>query len=95
MSEDEREPLVDLIISMAKHLNLNVVAEGVETMEQFNYLLNSDCDAMQGYLISKPILFETIINNCRCLNKKDLHCDLQSEYYSLIKQIFNRKRAIS
>ncbi|WP_404427088.1 bifunctional diguanylate cyclase/phosphodiesterase [Ureibacillus chungkukjangi] len=92
MSEDEHEPLVDLIISMAKHLNLNVVAEGVETMEQFNYLLNSDCDAMQGYLISKPISFETIINNCRCLNKKDLHCDLQSEYYSLIKQIFNRKK---
>ena len=89
MSENEHEPLVDLIISMAKHLKLNVVAEGVETMEQFNYLLNSECDAVQGYLISRPSSYETIIKNCKCLNKKNLHCDLQSEYYSLIKQIFN------
>lgn len=89
MSENEHEPLVDLIISMAKHLKLNVVAEGVETMEQFNYLLNSECDAVQGYLISRPSSFETIINNCRCLEKEELSCDTQSKYYSMIKQIFN------
>ena len=89
MSEHEHEPLVDLIISMAKHLALNVVAEGVETMEQFNYLVNSECDAVQGYLISKPCSYETIMGNCSSLVKKDLQCDKQSEYYSLIKQIFN------
>ncbi|MFC7687924.1 putative bifunctional diguanylate cyclase/phosphodiesterase [Ureibacillus sp. GCM10028918] len=89
MSEDEHEPLVDLIISMAKHLKLNVVAEGVETMEQFNYLVNSECDAVQGYLISKPSSYETIIKNSKGLKKYDFYCQTQSEYYCLIKQIFN------
>ncbi|HWK24659.1 MAG TPA: bifunctional diguanylate cyclase/phosphodiesterase [Ureibacillus sp.] len=89
MNEHEHEPLVDLIISMAKHLKLNVVAEGVETMEQFNYLLNSECDAVQGYLISKPSSFETIMNNCKKWGNDDISCATQSEYYSLIKQIFN------
>ena len=89
MSENEHEPLVDLIISMAKHLNLNVVAEGVETMEQFNYLVNSECDAVQGYLISRPNNFERIIDNCKRLEKNTLQCETQSGYYRLIKQIFN------
>ncbi|MDN4492951.1 putative bifunctional diguanylate cyclase/phosphodiesterase [Ureibacillus aquaedulcis] len=89
ITENEHEPLVDLIISMAKHLKLNVVAEGVETMEQFNYLLNSECDAIQGYLISKPSSFETIMKNSKCLKANNLCYETQLEYYSLIKQIFN------
>jgi len=89
MNENGHEPLVDLIISMAKHLQLNVVAEGVETMEQFNYLVNSECDAVQGYLISRPSSYETIMKNCSGIGKEDVHCDTQSEYYSFIKRIFN------
>lgn len=89
MSENKREPLVDMMISMAKHLALHVVAEGVETMEQFNYLVNSECDAVQGFLISKPISYETVIANCKSINDKDIRCRTQSEYYTLIKQIFN------
>ncbi|HEX6084197.1 MAG TPA: EAL domain-containing protein [Thermoanaerobaculia bacterium] len=44
-----------LIISMAHHLNLSVVAEGVETEEQMRLLRSQQCDIMQGYLISKPL----------------------------------------
>ncbi|RHW36756.1 bifunctional diguanylate cyclase/phosphodiesterase [Lysinibacillus yapensis] len=88
MKDDEHEPLVDLIISMAKHLKLNVVAEGVETIEQFNYLLNRECDAIQGYLISKPSSFEKVLHNCK--NKVNSLCyKTQSEYYGYIKQLFN------
>jgi len=43
------------IISMCRGLDLAVVAEGVETQEQFNFLLGLRCDECQGYLISRPL----------------------------------------
>ncbi len=43
------------IISMAKSLNLKVIAEGVETERQIDFLKARDCDVMQGYYFSKPV----------------------------------------
>jgi EAL domain-containing protein (putative c-di-GMP-specific phosphodiesterase class I) len=42
------------IIAMAHSLRLSVVAEGVETAEQQDFLLEHDCDEIQGYYFSKP-----------------------------------------
>lgn len=50
--------IVRLILSMAKHLGLRVVAEGVETQEQAAYLTENSCDCMQGFLFSKPASFQ-------------------------------------
>ena len=47
--------LVDSIIAMAHKLNLRVVAEGVETMEQRDVLVQLGCDAAQGFLFSRPL----------------------------------------
>lgn len=47
--------IVQSILSMAKHLGLRVVAEGVETQAQADFLIESDCDALQGYLYSRPV----------------------------------------
>lgn len=47
--------IVRTIIAMAKALNLNVIAEGVETEEQRQLLLRNDCHTYQGYLFSKPV----------------------------------------
>ncbi len=47
--------LVSTIISLAHSLRLKVVAEGVETESQANTLRLLRCDAMQGYLVSKPV----------------------------------------
>jgi diguanylate cyclase (GGDEF)-like protein/PAS domain S-box-containing protein len=44
------------LISLAHGLNMKVVAEGVETFEQFYSLRKHECDQIQGYLFSKPIL---------------------------------------
>ena len=53
--EDEKDTaLVNTILSMAQHLQLKVVAEGVEHLHQLKYLAEHDCDKAQGYLISKP-----------------------------------------
>ncbi|MCG8039292.1 MAG: EAL domain-containing protein, partial [Candidatus Thiodiazotropha taylori] len=47
--------LVNATIAMAHGLGITVVAEGVETEEQLNYLQQQGCDMAQGYLFSKPI----------------------------------------
>ena len=49
------------IIAMAHSLRLKVVAEGVETPAQFDFLLERGCDAMQGYFYSKPLPAEEIL----------------------------------
>ncbi|MGH6918483.1 MAG: EAL domain-containing protein, partial [Geminicoccaceae bacterium] len=46
------------IIELAHGLGLTVVAEGVETPEQLEFLRGSACDAVQGYLICRPLCAE-------------------------------------
>jgi len=53
-SHEETQLITADIISMSHKLGLNVVAEGVETNEQNDYLKRHACDIIQGYLISKP-----------------------------------------
>ena len=49
------QQMVNIILTMAKTFGLKVVAEGVETVEQYRFLAQSDCDILQGYLYSKPL----------------------------------------
>lgn len=51
----EDAAIVKSIITLAHSLKLSVVAEGVETQEQFDYLSAHDCDEIQGYLFSPPV----------------------------------------
>lgn len=51
----DHQVLVDAIIAMAHSLNLSVVAEGVETSQQFNYLKQRQVAQIQGYLFSPPV----------------------------------------
>jgi diguanylate cyclase (GGDEF)-like protein len=54
-------PVVLAIISIAKGLNLKLVAEGVETSAQASYLEKSGCNTMQGYLYHKPLPQHTVL----------------------------------
>jgi EAL domain-containing protein (putative c-di-GMP-specific phosphodiesterase class I) len=50
--------IVTAIIAMAHSLEIKVIAEGVETLEQQEFLKQRDCDGMQGYYFSKPLSVE-------------------------------------
>jgi EAL domain-containing protein (putative c-di-GMP-specific phosphodiesterase class I) len=46
--------IVESILSVARHLKLRVVAEGVETRAQADFLVAAHCDCLQGYLFGRP-----------------------------------------
>jgi EAL domain-containing protein (putative c-di-GMP-specific phosphodiesterase class I) len=50
--------ITEAIIALGRALSLTVVAEGVETVEQMNFLKDRSCDEMQGFYFSKPIVPE-------------------------------------
>ena len=53
--------LVQAILAMAGHLGLKVVAEGVETRAQADFLISHDCACMQGYLFGRPMPLAALI----------------------------------
>ncbi|HET8710378.1 MAG TPA: EAL domain-containing protein [Spongiibacteraceae bacterium] len=59
IDRDDRE-ITTAVIAMAHNLQLKVVAEGIESGEQLDFLRRNHCDIGQGYLFSKPVPLETI-----------------------------------
>ena len=54
-SNEDAERVVDAVIKLAQALQLKVVAEGVETEQQFEILRSLGCDELQGFLFAKPM----------------------------------------
>jgi len=56
LPDDEEDiAITKAVIALAKSLNLRIIAEGVETEEQKDFLVNNGCLNIQGYLYSKPM----------------------------------------
>lgn len=55
MENESNLAIVASIITLAKQLSLEIIAEGVETKEQLNYLLNMKCHKIQGFYFSRPL----------------------------------------
>ena len=85
---DSDEMMIKTIFSLAEIFNLNVVAEGIETGDQFRLLLEHDCHIFQGYYFAKPMSKEDFeIHLIRHKVKK-----VNKELY--IKKEINRKLVI-
>jgi diguanylate cyclase (GGDEF)-like protein len=55
ITEQGEDTLTGHIVTIGKSMGMCIVAEGVERQEQMNYLIQHDCDKIQGYLYSRPI----------------------------------------
>ena len=64
-SDAETHEIVRVIVMLAHHLGLEVVAEGVETPAQLDLLRHLGCERAQGYLFSRPVDHETILTLLR------------------------------
>lgn len=60
ITDTDDAAIITAIISMAHRLHLKVIAEGVETVKQLEFLRSLGCDGIQGYLFSLPVTAETI-----------------------------------
>jgi len=54
-TDNDDRAIVSTIIAMARNLNVEVIAEGVETESQKQFLIERGCRRFQGYLFGKPI----------------------------------------
>jgi len=74
INEETSGGIINAIIALSKSLNLSVIAEGIETIEQCEYLLSNGCEEGQGYYYAKPleyeILLRTLEDNMNSVSKK-------------------------
>ena len=66
IKETANEGILQFIMSLARYMKLGVVAEGVETEEQFHFLQEIGCDCVQGYYFARPMPvneFEVLMEN--------------------------------
>ena len=55
LTDSANRSIIECILNLAKALKMNVVAEGVETEEQYRYLKEQQCGEIQGYYFSRPV----------------------------------------
>jgi diguanylate cyclase (GGDEF)-like protein/PAS domain S-box-containing protein len=58
--QGENNEIIDIIMTLATKLKLEVIAEGIETRTQFEYLKNIGCPFAQGYLIARPLTVDAL-----------------------------------
>ena len=70
----ESKAIVRAIVAMAKSLELNVIAEGLETQQQLDALAAAGCDVVQGYLLARPLHASAVVD----LLRREPNCVLVS-----------------
>lgn len=67
-NESKNQVIVKTIIFLAKELGINILAEGVETKDELEFLMKHNIDSIQGYYFAKPMRIEDIekllLKNC-------------------------------
>lgn len=69
LRSEQDAKLVKAVIAMAKSLDMSVVSEGVETKAQEDFLLDADCEFMQGYYFGKPVSADEFVALLKKINR--------------------------
>jgi diguanylate cyclase (GGDEF)-like protein len=71
--DPDNAAIAGAVIAMAHSLNLKVVAEGIETIEQLEFLRSLNCDEMQGYFVSRPVARDSFAQMLECERPTPAH----------------------
>lgn len=82
-SSTHQEAIVRAILAMGHSLNMEIVAEGVETSQHAQFLIEEGCDVLQGYLLSKPL---NSIEATEFLKNPDICKDLADLSHVIVEQ---------
>ena len=58
VNSDKGRAVITTVIDLAKKLDMHVISEGVETLDQVEFLAEKNCDLIQGYYFAKPMPFK-------------------------------------
>ena len=61
LQSEKDKKIVRSIINLANDLDMDTVAEGVETKEQLEFLMNNGCHVIQGFLLGRPVSADVIV----------------------------------
>ena len=90
--------LVTAVISMARSLKLHVVAEGVETLKELEFLKAHQCDEAQGYFFSRPVTAPLFVNLLRAGISEEARvalCGIDAEPHNAEMNLLRRGTAVS
>jgi predicted signal transduction protein with EAL and GGDEF domain len=85
--------LRQIIIQMAHSLDLTSIAEGVETVEQLEYLRHHGCDEMQGYLFSRPLPLKEVEEPLLyepSAPQRDRHVPAENDSLAMVRSVAKR-----
>ena len=93
---DKTIKITESIIFLAKKLELNIVAEGVESASQVLWLKENGCDEIQGYYYSKPLPIDEFVRFVKAVNKSEIKNEYisWSEKYSIDNYAFDTHHMI-
>ena len=75
------QSIVRAVIALGKTLDMKIIAEGVETLEQANFLRQSGCDDAQGYFYSQPVAADLILDLVRDIPQR-FHSPTAAHWYT-------------
>lgn len=91
-TSDKTSIILESVIRMAKWMKLGVVAEGVETKKEWDYLRSVECDSMQGYYFYKPMpedAYAALLDDMNIDKKHPWDNNDEEEYEDTINAAFN------
>ncbi len=82
-TSDNDRLIVESIIGLAKKLNLQICAEGIETIEQYEFLAGNGCEQIQGYYFAKPVPISELLTTVNEIHHRHSFIQLNSNVVRL------------